>query len=288
MADIPQQTINKRFPVTLEIIPYLRDHRFEGKAVFPAVEALISLARCVKRHYPQAVLHDQSSALFPKILSIERAGESLDAQIEIEDSADGIRASLQTSVKIKNSAISRTLDHAKVTFAKRVVLSNAAMSFRTARKMENLCIQVPAVSIYRELIPFGVSYQNITGDLTVSKEGALADITGGDGEADDVTLGSPFVLDAAMHAACVWGQRFADMVPFPVGFDRRIIYKTTRKGGVYCARINPVKAGRDALTFDVWIFDQNGLIHENISGLQMRDITGGRMRPPMWIKDGIC
>ncbi|PKN87865.1 MAG: hypothetical protein CVU51_04970 [Deltaproteobacteria bacterium HGW-Deltaproteobacteria-1] len=286
MADLSQQTINKRFPVTLEIIPYLRDHRFEGKAVFPAVEALITLARCVKRHYPQAILKDQSSAIFPKILSIEQAGESLDAQIEIEDSADGISASLQTSIKISNGAISRTLDHAKVTFAKRVVLSNAAMSFRTARKMENLCIQVPAVSIYRELIPFGVSYQNITGDLT--KEGALADITGGTGEADDSTLGSPFVLDAAMHAACVWGQRFADMVPFPVGFDRRVIYKTTKKGGAYCARINPVNTGRNVLTFDAWIFDQNGLIHEIISGLQMRDITGGRMRPPMWIKDGIC
>jgi len=274
--------------VTLEIIPYLRDHRFEGKAVFPAVEALITLARCVKRYYPQAMLYDQSSALFPKTLSIERAGESLNAQIEIEDSADGISASLQTFIKIKNTAISRTLDHAKVTFAKRVVLSNAAMSFRTARKMENLCIQVPAISIYRELIPFGVSYQNITGDLTVSKEGALADITGGGGEADDVTLGSPFVLDAAMHAACVWGQRFADMVSFPVGFDRRIIYKITKKGGVYCARINPVNAGRDVLTFDVWIFDQDGLIHETVSGLQMRDITGGRMRPPMWIRDGLC
>jgi len=288
MADLPQQTINKRFPVTLEIIPYLRDHRFEGKAVFPAVEALITLARCVKRYYPQAMLYDQSSALFPKTLSIERAGESLNAQIEIEDSADGISASLQTFIKIKNTAISRTLDHAKVTFAKRVVLSNAAMSFRTARKMENLCIQVPAISIYRELIPFGVSYQNITGDLTVSKEGALADITVGGGEADDVTLGSPFVLDAAMHAACVWGQRFADMVSFPVGFDRRIIYKITKKGGVYCARINPVNAGRDVLTFDVWIFDQDGLIHETVSGLQMRDITGGRMRPPMWIRDGLC
>lgn len=271
----------------LEIIPYLRDHRFEGNAVFPAVEALITLARCVKRYYPQAMLHDQSSALFPKTLSIERAGESLDAQIEIEHSADSIRASLQTSIKINNSAISRTLDHAKVTFAKRVVLSNTAMSFRTARKMENLCIQVPAVSIYRELIPFGLSYQNITGDLTVSKEGALADISGGGGEADDTTLGSPFVLDAAMHAACVWGQRFADMVSFPVGFDRRIIYKTTKKGRAYCARINPVNAGREELTFDVWIFDQDGLIHESVSGLRMRDITGGRMRPPMWIKDGI-
>lgn len=115
----------------------------------------------------------------------------------------------------------------------------------------------------------------------------LADIQGGSGTADDDTLGSPFVLDAAMHAACVWGQRFAGMVAFPVGFDRRMIYKTTKKGGAYCARINPVNAGREVLTFDLWIFDQDGLIHESVSGLRMRDITGGRMRPPLWIRDEI-
>jgi hypothetical protein len=250
------------------------------------VEALITLARFVKSRYPHAVVHDQSSALFPKILPVEAAGESLDAQIEIEESADGIHASLQTSVKI-NTDISRTLDHAKVTFAKGAVVPGAVMSFRAARKMENRCIQVPAVSIYRELIPFGSSYQNITGDLTVSQEGALADIAGGGTEADDDILGSPFVLDAAMHAACVWGQRFSGMVAFPVGFGRRMIYRTTKKGGAYCARINPVRAVQEELTFDVWIYDQDGRIHETVSGLRMRDITGGRMRPPVWIRDGI-
>ena len=280
--------MSRLFPVKLEIAPYLRDHSFDGRAVFPAVEALITLAKSVKSHYPQAVLQDQRSALFPRPLFVETADRSLDAQIEIDESADGIHASLQTSVKIHNTAISRTLDHARVTFAGEAVLPGATMSFRTARKMEHRCIQVPAASIYRELIPFGTSYQNITGDLTISKDGALTDITGGSGEADDNILGSPFVLDAAMHAACVWGQRFADMVPFPVGFDRRIIHKTTKKGGAYCARINPVNVGRNVLTFDIWIFDQNGLIHEIVSGLQMRDITGGRMRPPIWIKDGIC
>lgn len=279
--------MSRLFPVKLEIAPYLRDHCFDGKAVFPAVEALITLARFVKSDYPQAVLHDQRSALFPRTLPVETDGESLDAQIAIEESAEGISVSLQTFIKINNTAIGRTLDHARVTFAGRTVFPGADISFRTARKMENRCIQIPAVSVYRELIPFDASYQNITGDLTVSKEGVLADIQGGSGAADDDTLGSPFVLDAAMHAACVWGQRFAGVVAFPVGFDRRMIYKTTKKGGTYCARINPVNAGREVLTFDLWIFDQDGLIHESVSGLRMRDITGGRMRPPVWIRDEI-
>jgi len=219
------------------------------------------------------------------MLTIDPAGERQDVQIEIKDSADGINASLLTSIKIKNGEMSRILEHAKVTFIQSMVLPEPTMSFRMARKLESGCIQVPAVSIYRELIPFGSSYQNIIGDLAISKEGALADISGGSGDADDTIIGSPFALDATMHAACVWGQRFAGIVPFPVGFDQRIIYVPAKKGGFYTAMIRPVNMSRENLIFDAWIFDQNGIMHESISGLQMRDITQGRMRPPEWIKN---
>lgn len=278
--------MKSRFPFTLSIKPYLRDHYFEGVAVFPAVEALITLAGIVRSQYPQAAVHLLTDARFSRILAIDPAGEQQEVQIEIEDSSDGIHASLLTSIKIKNSTMSRTLEHARVTFSSKMILLEPAISFRTARKLESGCIHVPAVSIYRELIPFGLSYQNITGDLAVSKEGALADISGGSGEADDTVLGSPFVLDAAMHAACVWGQRFTDKVPFPVGLDRRIIHYATKKGGSYFARIVPVEVSHEPLIFDAWIFDQNGVICESISGLRMRDITKGRMRPPQWIKEG--
>jgi len=265
----------------------LRDHFFEGKAIFPAVEALITLAQAVSSRYPQATLHMLNGAYFPRMLAIEPAGERQNVQIEIEASADGIRASLLTSLKIKNSTMSRTLEHARVTFAQNMVLPEPAMSFRTVRKLESECIHVPAVSIYRELIPFGLSYQNIIGDLAVSTQGALANISGGSGEANDSFLGSPFALDATMHAACVWGQRFTDIVPFPVGFDQRIIYAPAKKGGSYLARIVPVDVSREPLIFDAWIFDQNGIICESISGLRMRDVTQGRMRPPQWInKEG--
>ena len=286
MANLSRQNIKSRFPFIIEIRPYLRDHFFEGKAIFPAVEALITLAQAVSSRYPQATLHMLNGAYFPRMLAIEPAGERQDVQIEIEASAGGIRASLLTSLKIKNSIMSRTLEHARVTFVQNMVLPEPAMSFGTVRKMESECIHVPAVSIYRELIPFGLSYQNIIGDLAVSAQGALANISGGSGEANDSFLGSPFALDATMHAACVWGQRFTDMVPFPVGFDQRIIYAPAKKGGSYLARIVPVDVRREPLIFDAWIFDQNGIICESISGLRMRDVTQGRMRPPQWIKDG--
>lgn len=265
----------------------MRDHFFEGKAIFPAVEALIILAGAVRSRYPQAILQILTQASFPRMLAIEPAGERQHVQIEIEAQACGISASLLTSIRIKNSSMSRTLEHARVTFAQNMVLPEPTMSFRTARKLESECIHVPAVSIYRELIPFGLSYQNIIGDLSVSAEGVLAEISGGSGEADDSFLGSPFVLDAAMHAACVWGQRFTDIVSFPMGLDRRIIHNATRTGMSYFARIKPVIASGGTLIFDAWIFDQDGILYESISGLRMRDISQGRMRPPRWIKEGV-
>ena len=278
--------MKNRFPFTIEIRPYLFDHYFEGKAIFPAVEALIVLAGAVRSHHPQANLQILTEARFPRMLAIDPASERHEAQIEIEFSEDVISASLLTSVKINNGAISRTLEHARVTFSQDRALPQPSLSYQNARKMVRKCIHVPAASIYRELIPFGAAYQNIASDLSVSEEGALADISGGNGEADDQLLGSPFVLDATMHAACVWGQRFTDIVPFPVGFDRRIIYSATKKGGSYLARIAPIAVSREPFVFDAWIFDQKGIMCESISGLRMRDITKGRMRPPQWIREG--
>lgn len=265
----------------------MRDHFFEGKAVFPAVEALITLARAVQSLYPEASLLHLACAQFPRMLVINPAVDQQDVQIEIETSADGISASLTTLMEIKNSTIRRTLEHARVTFVQETASPQPAISWRAFRKPGGECIHVPAVSIYRELIPFGRSYQNITGDLTVAKEGALAEITGGSGEADDSLLGSPFVLDAAMHAACVWGQRYADIVAFPVGIDRRVIYSPTKKGETYQACIKPRETDGESLMFDAWIFDQHGIICESISGLTMRDVTQGRMRPPEWIQEGV-
>ena len=287
MAELPRQNIKNRFPFTLSAKAYLRDHFFEGKAVFPAVEALITLARAVQSLYPEANLLHLACAQFPRMLVIDPAADTLDVQIEIEASGDDISASLTTLMQIKNSTIVRALEHARVTFVQETASPQPAISWRTFRKPDGECIHVPAVSIYRELIPFGLSYQNIIGDLSVSTGGALAEIKGGGGEADDSLLGSPFVLDAAMHAACVWGQRFTDIVPFPVGIDRRVIFAPTKKGGSYLACIKPVKTSREPLVFDAWIFAQNGIMCESITGLHMRDVTQGRMRPPAWIQEGI-
>ena len=112
----------------------------------------------------------------------------------------------------------------------------------------------------------------------------MAYLSGGGNEADEDLLGSPFPLDATMHAACVWGQRFSGIVPFPVGVEKRIIYQKTKKGGAYLGRVVPVKVDYESLIFDALIYDLNGIMYESVSGIQMRDVSQGRLRPPPWIK----
>jgi hypothetical protein len=121
------------------------------------------------------------------------------------------------------------------------------------------------------------------GDLSISNEGALAYISGGDKEADETLLGSPFPLDAVMHLACVWGQRFAGIVTFPVGFEKRVIYQKTKKAEEYLGRIIPVSVTIEELIFDAWIY-QEDVMCESIKGIKMKDVTRGRLSPPDWIK----
>ncbi len=285
MDIVPQINRKTRYPSVIEVSPYLRDHRFEGKVILPAVEALIALARVVNLHFPQMRMNRLSKASFHHFLFVPPETQHLAVSVEIEY-AGGHRmtAALLTSLKSKTSAICRVLEHACVEFATDDSAFRPVAPFRVLEKLEGKCIRVPAATIYRELVPFGAAYQNIIDDLAVSPEGALAYLSGGNDEADENLLGSPFPLDAAMHAACVWGQRFSDRVAFPTGFEKRFIYQKTKKGGRYLGRVVPVKVDQESLTFDVWIYGLNGMIYEAISGVKMRDVTQGRLHPPQWIK----
>ncbi len=276
----------ERYSCGFEVYPYLRDHHREGKVILPAVESLIILARVVKDNYPQSKLSCLENAVFPRFLTI--APDTLRQQVlvDLENMNNGdISASLLTAVKSKDGSISRKMEHAGVIFSKADFQKAGSISVSELKKPEGDSINIPSNTIYRDLVPFGKSYQNIMGNLSVSPNGAFAHISGGDDEADKNLLGSPFPLDAAMHAACVWGQRFAGIVCFPVGFARRIIYQKTKKGEEYLGRIVPVNMTRELLVFDVWIF-KDDVMYESISGLQMKDVSQGRIRPPQWIMVG--
>ena len=260
------------------------DHHLEGKAILPAVESLIIMARAVRTYYPRAEISILKRASFPRFLTIAPDAVRLPVMVDLEMSGEGsVTASLLTSVKSKTGAISRTVEHARVEFAAADSAEPLTPPFLAVNKPEGNYISVPAATIYHELVPFGAAYQNISGDLSVSPKGAWAFIRGGDYGADESLLGSPFPMDAAMHAACVWGQRFAGKVCFPVGFEKRVIYQKTKKGKEYIGHVAPVSVSKEMLIFDAWIY-KDDLICESISGIQMKDVTRGRLCPPEWIR----
>ena len=137
--------------------------------------------------------------------------------------------------------------------------------------------RVSAREVYRELVPFGPSYQTLQDSLHLAEEGAwarlLAPRLDSAGQVRQI-LGSPFPLDGAFHAACVLGQRAAGFTPFPVGLGRRIIVKPTQAGASYFTRVNLVSRQPDELVFDLCIFDQQGEVYESVTGLTMRDVSG--------------
>ena len=142
--------------------------------------------------------------------------------------------------------------------------------------------------LYKDLVPFGPAYQNILDDLVVTEKGAVAYLQSSSAPAPLQPLGSPFPLDAAFHAACAWGQRFSSIVGFPVGFEERIICRPTQSGGNYISRITPVRQASDPLVliFDIWIYTEDGQPCEAVRGVQMRDVSGGRLKPPQWVRQG--
>lgn len=125
-------------------------------------------------------------------------------------------------------------------FARIVENQCAAHPFNCVEKLDGECIHVPVAAIYHDLVPFGRSYRNISGDLSLSRTGALGCISGGDAEADDELLGSPFPFDAVLQMACIWAQRFTDVVPFPVGFCSTDHLSKDKKRSMYLGRIKPV------------------------------------------------
>jgi hypothetical protein len=279
-----------RIPVDIPVHPYMLDHCFEGKVVLPAVEAMQVLADTVKGFRPDADITVLTDAGFDKFLYIEPGITQIAAfsDIAVHENGD-IAATLLTKSRSQKSAITRIKEHASLCFSLQPPELPEPPLDATAT-LDGRCFKIPVEKIYCDLVPFGPAYQNIRRQLLLSEYGAIAktaappDHTGAD---SPECLGSPFVLDAAFHAACAWGQRYARMVAFPVKIEKRVIFKKTLPGTTYISRILPLRIKPDLLIFDIWIYDQKGHIFEAVTGVRMRDVSAGRLKPPRWIMENI-
>ena len=70
-----------------------------------------------------------------------------------------------------------------------------------------------------------------------------------------------------------------------MGFEERFIVKPTVRGETYLCEVSSVSATGKSLQFDIWIRDSAGNLYEEIRGVVMRDVSGGRLKPPRWVLD---
>ena len=104
-----------RLPVGISVFPYMQDHRFEGNAVFPAVEAMQILAQSVKEFAPETDISAITDTTFNKFLFIPPDTKKIDALCSITPFENGdITAVLQTKTRSKNAAITRIKEHVTV------------------------------------------------------------------------------------------------------------------------------------------------------------------------------
>lgn len=273
-----------RLPLEIPVFPYLRDHRIDGKIVLPAVEILQLLAASVKDCRPEATVCRMGAAKFERFLPIPEDSAVIEACHELDIHEGGRLVSrLITRSAIPGTGIKRSKVHATVEFTE-LKEGRPPLPMDMAAALEGISCEISAQTLYRELVPFGPAYQNITGSLFLTESGAIARVCAARQPTVSTLLGSPFPFDAALHAACAWGQRFYHVTAFPVGFEERIIVKPTVPGETYHCRVLPLAATGDDLTFDIWIYDATGGLREAIRGGAMRDISGGRMKPPDWVR----
>jgi hypothetical protein len=292
MENLSKITDTARLPLTIDVFPYLRDHRFQGKAVLPAVESMRLLAASVSTFLPEVDPCVLTNATFKKFLLIPPQDKQINAFNEIEITNTGtIIARLITKHRSPQSGFTRVKEHAVVHFNDNNDHENGPIETLELiepdpDKYSKDCMDISAERIYRELVPFGPCYHNITGNLKLFKKGADATIHAPEYPASSNPLGSPFTLDAAFHAACVWGQRYTDIVGFPVGFDKRIILQPTQPGHTYQSQIIPIQISPDMIKFNIWIYKGENELFEFMQGVEMRDVSAGKLIPPAWLREG--
>lgn len=304
-------------PLSMAIRDYLRDHRYEGRAVLPAVEALQILAQSLPEDLPRCDPRIQEAGEFARLLPLDPKADILNVFHEIAVSPDGRRQSRLTSLHSgRQTQLNRRMTHVAVVFS---VIDQASTDGENRsedasrrgsparsswKRSDEPGYGVHPVSdeaaesnepvftfscerLYTDLVPFGPAYHNVISEIGLTETGAEAHVSGGDLPEAVGPLGSPFPFDAAMHMACAWGQRYRNIVAFPVGFDRREIILPTSAAETYHCRVSHLPDEGALLRFDVRLFDEDHRLVEIILGLRMRDISGGRLNPPAWVGKGV-
>jgi len=292
MENLSQPVETIAISLAISVPAYLRDHHVGGFAVLPAVEALQTVARSKPATWGADPCR-QERAVFHHLLRIDVGAGEIPALHEHARYADGHCLSRLTTLRSgRQMKFTRRMEHVSVWFTPGEretagLEADPAPDPDDAGMPGGPTFSVSDSCLYDELVPFGPAYRNVRGNVFLAESGVSATVSGGDFPEAVGPLGSPFPLDAAMHAACAWGQRYRNRVVFPIGFDRREILAPTRAEETYLCRITPLPDAGAVLRFDVRLQGRDRRTVEVIRGLMMRDIFGGKLTPPAWVREGV-
>jgi hypothetical protein len=264
-------------PVTLPDLPDVADHAIAGRATVPAVWLLELLVETVAEHegWPSSppLPLAMSEVGFPRFLPAQDLPRCSFA-IRMEPTEDGLRASLVSSIALSNG-MKRAREHAQSTFG-------AAGQPPSPPPPSAYDYEVTSERIYRELITFGPRYCNVRGTVRLGREGCTGIVRSpAPPLAPPPLAGCPYLVDAAMHLACVWGQRYAGYVAYPTGFAARVLTRPTPWGERRCTVVPRAVAPR-RLIYDLWLCDEGGAVCDTILGLAMAPLANSAP-PPSWI-----
>ncbi len=266
---------------------YLKDHRTEGRSILPAVESLQYLARCASELDPPPDVLCSYDAKFSRFIELPPSTPLLKARVELKPVGEKLlSAHLLTKKQAGRSGIVRTVKHVEVNFGTRAESWSMDKEPLMERgvALEGVGIRFSSRDLYRDLVPFGPCFQNVTGSVFLSDSGAVGTVVAAKHPSPRGPLGNGFVLDGAFHLACAWGQRYEGLLTFPVGYNERKIFSPCKTGEEYWCRIMPAGKQDQNLLFDIFIFDKTGNISEACLGAVFNDVSFGRLTPPAWIQ----
>jgi hypothetical protein len=168
----------ERQALNIRIHPCWRDHRFQDRAVLPAVEAMQLLAERVGRFRPAMPATRMGAARFEKFLELPDSDQSVEALCDLTPLAEGgMRAALLTRSRAGAAKLSRLKTHAQVDFLPRADGPLPELPLPDQGHFaEQPCFSVDPHRLYTDLVPFGPAYHNIHRTLLLNAQGARAGI----------------------------------------------------------------------------------------------------------------
>lgn len=261
--------------VSLPEIACLGDHAISGKPIVPAVELLDFLLHVLHRHGgTTAAPLTMRDVVFPRFLAAEDLPRCTFAVSLASAEGNAVRASFESRIALPNG-IQRKRTHAEATFGGDVPSPPPPVEALPD-------FEIPAERVYRELVRFGPHFANLQGTLRLARTGGWGTVKSPTPpHANPSAAGCPYLLDSAMHLACVWGQRYAGIVAYPTGFASRKLLAPIAWGTRRCSVV-PRSVEPRRLTFDLWLADEEAHVCDAITGLVMVPLAAGAP-PPAWI-----